>query len=84
MYKANGSFQINVDCKWSSTADGLLGKHTAVDNELLLSLKMNRASFHLVLALKAAVGYRQEKGRFTVSKVKGINIALGIGLFQKG
>lgn len=58
MYKASGSFQINVDCKWSSTTDRLLGKHTAVDNELLLSLKMNRASFHLVLALKALVRYQ--------------------------
>lgn len=37
-YKANGSFQINGDCERNSTADSLLGKHWAVDNELLLSL----------------------------------------------
>lgn len=48
MYRSKGSFQINVDCKWGSTAGSLLGKPTAVDNDLLLSFKMSRASFHLV------------------------------------
>lgn len=34
--KANGSFQISVGCKWSSTAASLLGKHMAVNSELQL------------------------------------------------
>lgn len=63
MYKANGSFQINVDYKWNSTADGLLGKHMAMDDELLFCLKINRASFRLVLAHKAPVGEGQAQSK---------------------
>lgn len=48
MHRSKESFQINVGCKWGSTADSVLGKPTAVDNDLLLSFKMKRANFHLV------------------------------------
>lgn len=48
MYRSKESVQINVDFKWGSTAGSLQGEPTAVDNDLLLSFKKSRASFHLV------------------------------------